>query len=318
VLVRRRLVAAWPLVAVSALHLVFTIATSDPADGVRYQLPAQMAVALAAALGLDAVAQLARVRLLVSLVAVALLLGYWIYARPVVCPRATEASPPVRAISWANATLPKEAVVLVDLPLRPHAEATLEGFRTLPVEPGLAATYDSPDNELWVLADGFSRVPGAQIFSWPASDAYGKLTRNHYRVVSMIPLGPERRYLPVNGVNPWERDADRSEWRWLDQVASLRLPPGEGSLRMEFHLPREVPYGASRVTVKVDGSVATAIDLARGATSTVEVDVPEGRYVDVEVVSSEAFTPAAGAGRDPRRLAITLTDLTRARRLGGN
>ncbi|MBI2213084.1 MAG: glycosyltransferase family 39 protein [Acidobacteria bacterium] len=294
---RRRMIAAWPLLAVSALHLVITIATTDPADGVRYQLPAQMAIAFAAAIGIDAIARVARLRTIAALIPISLLLGYWLYARPVVIPRATEPSPPARAIAWANAALPKETVVLCDLPLRPHAEATLEGVRALPVEPGLASVYDEPGTAVWVLADGLTGVPGSRSFSWPYSDAYGKLTRNHYRVVSMIPLTPERRFLAVKGVNPWERDADRPEWRWL---------------------PKEVPYESSRITVKVDGSAMATVEVARGASSEVVVSVPDGRYAGVDIVSSQAFTPAAVAGRDPRRLAITLTDLTRVPRGAGD
>jgi hypothetical protein len=313
-LVRRRLTAAWPLIAIAALHLGFTIATSDPADGVRYQLPAQMAVAFLAALGIDALARAARIKAIVTVVPLVLLVGYWIYARPFVYPRATEASPPARAIDWAKANVPKSAVVLWDAPLRAHSEAMLGGYRTMPAEQGLATLYDQPGTTAWILADGMTRVPGAQSFAWPYSDAYGKLTRNHYRAVSLIPLAPERRYLPMKGVNPWERDADRPEWRWLDQVASLRLPPGSGDLRLAFELPKEVPYVSVRVSVKVDGTPAATFPIARAGNATVEVPVPDGKYAEIDIVSSDAFTPAAGSGRDPRRLAITLTDLVRVPR----
>lgn len=311
-LVRRRIVAAWPLVALSAIHLVFTVATSDPADGVRYQLPAQMAVALAAALGIDALGRATRAPRGAMLVPLVLLVGYWIYARPVVVPRATEPSPPARAVEWAKANLPRGAVVVWDPPLRPHAEVELRQFATMAAEPGLAKFWNDPATPLWVFADGATTVRGAQSFSWPYSDAYGKLTRNHYRVVSMIPLAPGRRYLPLKGVYPWERDARRSEWRWLDQTASLRLPPGSGDLVLAFGLPAEVPYERSALTVKVDGRVAATLTLERGGAGRVVVAVPDARTVDVDIVSSEAFTPAAGEGRDPRRLAVTLTGLERA------
>lgn len=317
VVLRRRLTATWPLVAVSAIHLGFSIATSDPADGVRYQLPAQMAVALFAALGIDALARVTRIRFVVTTVPFALLLGYWLYARPVVLPRATEASPPARAMEWISESVPKSAVLLVDAPLRAHTEAMLGGYDTVPAEEGLAACYDHPGTVVWVVADGMTHVPEAREFSWPYSDAYGKLTRNHYRVVSLIPLIPERRYLPLTGVHPWERDADRPEWRWLDQVASLRLPPGTGDLRLGLELPNEVPYARAGITVNVDGTTAAAISISRGDSATAVVPVPEGRHVDVEIISSDAFTPAASSGRDPRRLALTLTELVRVPRAGG-
>ncbi|MCM2314111.1 MAG: hypothetical protein NDJ92_03030 [Thermoanaerobaculia bacterium] len=313
-LVRRRLWAAWPIVAVSAVHLVFTITTSDPADGVRYQLPSQMAVAFLASLGIALLARRAGVPRAGLVATGVLLVGYCAYAWPVVHPRATEASPPARAIAWANERIPQGAIVLWDASLRPHADATLRGFDTMPVEIGLARYFDRADVELWVLADGTTRVSGAQIFSWPASDAYGKLTRNHYRAVSLIPLTPERRFLPVKGVNPWERDADRPEWRWLDQVSAIRIPPGAGDLRLEFELPKEAPYEATTLRLRVDGARVRELSIRRGEQASCVVPLPDARYVEVEMVSSEAFTPAMGVGRDPRRLALTLTGVERVAR----
>ncbi|MGK2858032.1 MAG: hypothetical protein ACSLFQ_12585 [Thermoanaerobaculia bacterium] len=317
VMVRRRFVAAWPIVAVSAIHLAFTIATSDPADGVRYQLPSQMAVALAAAIGIDLVSRRTG-WYRAGFVATGLLIaGYGVYAWPVLHPRATQPSPPVRAITWANETLDRRAVVLWDASLRAHADATLRGFETMSVESGLARYYDRPDVELWVLADGTTRVPGAQVFSWPASDAYGKLTRNHYRVVSMIPLAPERRFLPLDGINPWERDAERPEWRWLDQESKLRVPPGEGDLRLTFELPKEVPFASTTLRIRADGADVLELTIRRGESAACIVPLVDGSPADVGIVSSEAFTPAMGTGRDPRRLALTMTDLERVPRTAG-
>ena len=315
-LVRRRLGAAWPIVAVSAIHLVFTIATSDPADGVRYQLPSQMAVALLASLGIAFLARRAGVPRAGLLATGVLLAGYGAYAWPVVHPRATEASPPARAIAWANERIPRGAIVLWDASLRPHADATLRGLETMPVESGLARYYDRPESELWILADGTTRVPGAQLFSWPASDAYGKLTRNHYRAVSLIPLTPERRFLPVKGVNPWERDADRPEWRWLDQVSAIRIPPGMGDLRLDFELPKEAPFESTTLRLRIDGARVGELSIRRGEQASRVVPLPDGRYAELEMVSSEAFTPAMGDGRDPRRLALTLIGLERVARSG--
>ncbi len=316
-LVRRRAGAAWPLVAVSAIHLGFTIATSDPSDGVRYQLPAQMAVALAAAVGLELLARRAGSLRAAFVAASVLVASYGAYAWPVVYPRATQPSPPVRAIAWANERLDRSSIVLWDASLRAHADAALRGFETMPVEEGLARYYDRPDVELWVLADGTTRVPGAQVFSWPASDAYGKLTRDHYRTVSLISLVPERRYLPLEGVNPWERDAARPEWRWLDQVSKLRVPPGAGDLRLEFELPKEVPFPSTTLRFRVDGARGRELVIRRGESASCVLPLEDGRYAELKMVSSEAFTPAMGEGRDPRRLALTLTGLERVPRSGG-
>ena len=67
----------------------------------------------------------------------------------------------------------------------------MSGFKTMAIEPGLRALYDQPDVPVVFFADGGSKAADAHVFAWPPSDAYGKLTRNHYRIVTLDRAKPE-------------------------------------------------------------------------------------------------------------------------------
>ena len=71
-----------------------------------------------------------------------------------------------------------------------HASYLLAGHDLVPVDEGLSHAARRPGPQLYLLAEGESRWPGAVTFRWPDSDAYRKLTRNHYRVVSLSPIPP--------------------------------------------------------------------------------------------------------------------------------
>ena len=79
---------------------------------------------------------------------------------------------------------------------------------------------------LFIYADGATARGDAKVFAWKPSDAYIKLTRNHYRATSVIPVPPERRFPIVEGVFAPERAQDGREWRWLTTNAVVQLPHG--------------------------------------------------------------------------------------------
>ena len=57
--------------------------------------------------------------------------------------------------------------------------------------------------------------PAGVTFRWPDTDAYRKLTRQHYGAVSVIPLPPSQRFRVTEGVYAPERKRDGTSWRWL-------------------------------------------------------------------------------------------------------
>ena len=160
------------------------------------------------------------------------------------------------------------------------------------------------------LADGGSQNAAAQTFSWPASDAYGKLTRNLYRVVSLEPHPPATRFLPVRGVSPPERTVDGLAWRWLEPEAVLELPPLDATeVRIRLGLSVDFPVAANHVEVLLNGLPSGSADVTReGAEVIVPLVAAQPRTVTIR--SAQSFVPAAVAGnRDGRTLSVQLLSL---------
>jgi hypothetical protein len=308
----RRMRAAMLLLVIGTLHLLFTLLASDPADGVRYALPTQMMVAFLAAIALAAGSRVTpwpRTALfaVVGLVAAISLR----YTLPVLEARRTTPSPPVQAATWARENLPVRAVILPDPALRPHADLLMKRFRRFRQHEGLAIFWNRSHVPVWTFGHGPTEIEGAMIFEWPYSDAYARLTRNHYRVVSLAPIAPERRYREVDGIYPWERVAHRREWRWLAPEARFQIPPGRGPVEIELELSPDPPYPRTTVEFLADGVPAGAVSVERGGLATACVPVPESGAM-LTLRSSDSFVPAEhGGGRDLRRLAVKLLDLRR-------
>lgn len=305
---RRAWRRAIPLVAFCAIHLVFAIKVMDPADGPRYALPSLIGIALLAVLGLDLVRATARIRALPIAGVVLLSAVSWFYVAPIIVTRHRVASPDAAAAAWGNARLGPGTVVLYDLSLRPQTEVMFERFPSAFIDKGLAAYYDRPEVPLVAFGDGEAGAPDAMTFAWPDSDAYGKLTRNHYRVVTLDPVTPQERFLPLRGVYQTERTVSEA-WRWLAPDAAIRLPRAHGKkVTLTFGLSHDVPYEANDVQLLINGLPALpATRVVRHDTATVTLPLPEAPVIDIVIRSAQSFVPAAFLHNQDRRvLAVQL------------
>jgi hypothetical protein len=294
---------AIPLAIAFGVYLSVALTVMDPADGTRYSLPATLAVAFFAARGLPAYRYA-----IVALFSLASLT----FVSSILSQRATSASPPVQAAEFARAAFPANAVALYELPLWPHAQYFLAAHHPMRIDPGLSAYFDRRDVPLYIFADGATRAPGARTFRWQASEAYATLTRNHYRVISIIPLPPERRFKPLRGMHSLEREPEGEGWRWLMPLAELQLPSLPATkLDLRLAVPPTVPFDANDVAISIDGRRAQTVRIARGTTVTLSVPLARAGAI-VRFESARSFIPAEVAGstnRDPRRLAVRLLDL---------
>lgn len=303
--------AMGPLVVFCAIHLVFALVAMDPADGVRYSLPAMTLFALIAAFGFDTVRRLAQWKGVPWMAAALFALLSWWYAKPILKARYTTPSPVAAAAEWANAHFAPGAVVLYQLGLRPQAEYLMSRFPSMSIERGLTEYFDRPDVPLWIFADGGSTVAEAKTFSWPESDAYGKLTRNVYRRVTLDPVRPAERYLPVRGVYALERTIDGLEWRWLQREAVIRTPHAQAqTVTLTFRLSPSTPYETNRIHLVVNGREAGAADARRDAAAIADVPILAGAQNEIRIVSEREFKPAETLkNRDPRTLAVQLVSI---------
>jgi hypothetical protein len=299
---RRRRGAFVPLAIFGVVQLAFELMTMDPADAARYSIPFVAIVAAFAAAGFG----LLRARVAPYVVTAVIAIASIAYVSPILIDRTQHPSPPAAAAAFASEHFSRDTVVLYDLSLKSHAEYLIR-FRSMSIDDGLRAFYDRPDVPLIVFADGGAP---SSMFAWRNSDAYGKLTRNHYRRVGLVPLPPNERFLPLAGVHAPERTIEgANEWRWLESVASLRLPSTHGAVAtLAFRLSPDAPYDANPIRIFVNGNEA-ASHIVTKAASSVTVALPAGACT-ITIRAERSFHPAAILGnRDPREVAIQLLRL---------
>ena len=203
-LVRRRRKLALPLAALSGVHLAFCLAAMDPGDGARYALPWVLGMAFGAVVGCQALADRVRKPALAWLTPALILAISLVYTFPVLAARSAGPSPPVQAVEWARQNLPSAAIVLVSEEMAPHATYFLRRHSLSRIEDGLRRAARRPKTPVYLLAEGESGWLGAKTFQWPASDAYRRVTRNHYRVVSVSPIPEQWRFQILGGVYGWD------------------------------------------------------------------------------------------------------------------
>ncbi len=290
-----------PLIVFTAVQVIFELASMDPADGARYSIPIMVAFALAAALGLRAIG-----KPLPIAGAILFALGSGYYVRNILLPRMTGPSPPVAAADYVKSTFPPDTVVLFDLSMRPAVEWLLPDFQSMTLEAGLKRYYDQTQIPLALIADGGSHDPDARTFSWPESDAYGKLTRNHYRVVTADAVTKAERYEPVEGVYALERTIAGEEWRWLAPRAAIALPQGFDKVTVTLALSHDAPFASNPTLVLVNGRPEANVNVTRQASSATVELIPL-LPPEIEFRSARSFRPAdALKNRDPRTLAVEL------------
>lgn len=288
-----------PLAAGCLIYLAFAVITMDPADAVRYAIPALPLLALLAG-------SIPRVAPVLVVYAIG---SFW-YAWPVLHARRTSIAPPVAAANWIRANVPKNALIIYDVALRPHADNLLREYKSSAFDAG--APLDGP---VFLYADGLPPSPGGVAFAWPDTDALRKLTRQHYGVVSVTPSHVERRFHVIEGVFGRERAREAGSWRWLGKRATIVLPDlGAHRVRITLRAPPEYPLGENRVEIDIHGQ-RTSLSVQRGASTTVELPIPQGP-VRVVFLPEKTFVPAEVPGannRDRRTLSVMLTRVEQLR-----
>ena len=299
-----------PLAFFTIAYLLFAARVMDPADAARYSLPIMIGISLMFAAGLAMVRAGTRGRVAPLLVVILFSVAALAYTAPILRARSSRPSPPVAAADFINRSFPPNTVVLYDLSMRPDAEYLLSRFSSAPLEKGLREVYASAGIPVVIYADGGSTDPDAHVFSWPDSDAYGKLTRNHYRVVTVDPLRAPERYLPESGVYALERNEEGEEWRWLSPDSRIRIPPGHGSTAIvALKLSHDAPYEHDELRLLVNDREAARVDVTKTA-STVSIPLPPRPGVEVRFIAQKSFSPATVLrNQDPRILAVQLLRL---------
>ncbi|MGZ8867364.1 MAG: hypothetical protein ACXW2P_03395 [Thermoanaerobaculia bacterium] len=300
-----------PFTLAGAGYLTFALLVMDPADGVRYAIPFSLVTAFFAATGVITLSRRFAVPSYVFPMLFAA--GSLVYVSSILYQRSSAPSPPVRAVEFALRTYPKGAAAVYELPLWPHAMYYLRDFDPRRLDDAMTRFYDRPDVPMFVLADGASLEPGSTSFSWAPSDAYSKLTRNHYRVVSIIPVPPERRFRAVRGVYGAEREVTGLAWRWLAPRAEVKMPPAAARVvTIELMLPVESPIERNEISIFLDGTAVGTHHVERGSVARIDIPLAPGSPV-ITFQAARSFVPAEvpqSLSRDARRLSVKLLGLS--------
>jgi hypothetical protein len=304
----RRFKILLPLAVLTAFELGLCLAVMNPRDAVRYALPSLIGAAFLAAVGIEALARRARVPAAAWVAVTALAAGFAVYAWPLLLPRATSPSPPAQAAEWAREALPPGAVLLVEKDYAAHAAFLLPQVTRFPYEEGMQRFAGRPESPVWIF--GETVLPGGRTFLWPASDTYGKLTRDLYQTTSLSPVPAGQRYEAVRGVYAYEPSQGGAGFRWLAGEAAIRVFPRRLRARavaLTLGLPEEVGDASARLAISVAGSPTATVEVPAGARRRIVLPLPEADTVEISVRSEKTFVPvAAGIGGDPRRLAVQL------------
>jgi hypothetical protein len=311
VAIARRFRTALPLAVLTAVELAFALSVMNAQDAVRYALPSLIGVAFAAAMGVEMLARRLRVPAAAFVLAIVFAAGAVRYTGPLLAARTKSPSPPVQALDWARRNLPPSTAFLVEPTLAAHTDFFLPKSEKMLVDEGLERFAGKKGKPLCLVGNGESGWPGARTFRWPESDAYGKLSRGLYRVVSLSPVPPERRYRVERGVYGYEPTAREAQWRWLaPEAAVLLFPRGVPRAALTLALPASVPWPSNRVTVKVGGVPAADLEIPRGERRSVELSLPLAEEVEIAFQAGASFVPAeTRTGPDTRRLAVQLVRL---------
>lgn len=310
VLARRR--RFLPLAVLTAIELTFCLLILNPDDGVRYALPAQLGIAFAAGVGCEALARRARVPAAAHGAAALIAAGCVVFAWPLLLARTTTESPPAQAARWIRESVSAGTPVLVDKELAAHASYLIPRRTRYPVEEGLQRHPGRRGTLALLYGDGKSGWEGALTFQWPESDAYGKLTRGLYRVVTVSPVPATRRYQVVRGVHDYEPTARQRGWRWLEPDAAIRIfPHGNEIVALTLGLSELAPWPAVQVEVEVDGAPGAAVKIRRGEKRRLVLPLPAADAVEISFRSGSFFVPAEAGlnAADKRRLAVQLLDV---------
>lgn len=307
--VRRRLRIVLPVAVMTAVYYAFALRMMDPADGVRYALPAVLGVALFAAVGVDFLRRATKDVFVDWAVLALYAFGAYAYTGPLLRQRVRTDAPPYAAIQHLRRVAPRNAVILYDMPLKPHAQYLLRGFTRLKVDEGLLRFGHRTDIPIYELTDSATEAAEGKVFRWETPDAYTKLTRGHYGAVSVVPLPVTQRFLALQGISPPERTRTGS-WRWIGARGVIALPDlGARAVRLTFEVPADYPMPANRATVAVDGGEAKTFEVAPRKKTIVELTLPPGRAT-LRVTPEKTFVPANVPGRlsrDRRTLSVMLT-----------
>ena len=238
-------------------------------------------------------------------IAVCLLAMMIVWTLPALNVVRTTDSPPMQAIHWIRANLPKDTVLFVHGSMGPYSDLLLGDYRPriFNDEAPLLMTHSQ---KAWVLKEGEGSSGQARLFRYPHRHLW-EIARQRYFEVSVEALFERVRF--GEGWNEPEGDDGRT-WRWMGKRSSAILPPIPGCARLTLHyyVPLDAVEGTPTVVVQVNGQV---LDRFAARESIVERSlefVARATQDNELVIETDRFVSPAQQGLSPdgRTLGVRL------------
>ena len=157
-------------------------------------------------------------------------------------------SPPMQAIEWIHAHVPRDAKIYVAHAMLPFADLFLTDY---PKEVFRGPEPESAGHRAWVLLEGTSAREAAQNFSWREGNL-AKLVRRRYFKAAVVPHQARMRF----GAG-WhgEESSGGATWRWMEgrSVVLIGSTAQPGVLTFRGFVPVDALGVQPEVTVTLNG-----------------------------------------------------------------
>lgn len=159
-------------------------------------------------------------------------------------------SPPMQAIAWIHANVPRDSKIYVAHSMIPFADLSLPDY---PREVFRGADPETAAHRAWVLREGTSARSGAQNFVW-RQDNLAKLARRRYFSIAVVPHQARMRF----GAGWYgEESSGSASWRWMGARSTVHIGPAAepGELTLRAAVPLDGLRAQPVVTLTLNGAV---------------------------------------------------------------
>ena len=217
-------------------------------------------------------------------------------------------SPPMQAVRWVGANVPRGAVLYVDGGMGPFAEFYLRDFTRRSITDGIPLARMGAQGG-WFLAEGVNHRAGARNFAWDR-DRLWNVARHRYFETFVAPVSDQAQF--GAGWYGEEREGSAAV-RWMGRSALLTLPaaPPQARLRLRLFAPLHVLPQKPNVEISLNNRVLERFEITDAYTDKVfDVRPFTSLSNEMRITTDQVVNPARlNLGADQRDLGLRLDNL---------
>jgi len=221
----------------------------------------------------------------------------------------TTDSPPVAAARWIAMHVPPAGITLyVHTSLEPFPPYLLPNYRRIFVDDDFSGAEVANPRSAWLVAEGHAAFENGVSFSRPSRRLW-QIVRHRYFDVFVRPLASwvvfDRGWYGQEG-------AHDDVWRWMSRRSVTRLSPGNGELRVRFHVPIDAAPKPPVVTISMNGQVLDKFTATSDEVDKTYAVAGNGAQQNQLVIETDQPVVPAQAvkGADTRELGLQLLALS--------